>query len=175
MGVTERAGVAVPCGGDAAVDDQRITLMGLLIEAHARLTRVLGDELEAGAGIPLSWYDVLIRLGRAQDGLLTMSQLASEILFTSGGVTRLVDRMADAGYVARQSCPSDRRSIHLVLTPAGREKLLEATEVHLQGLEHHLIAPLDEADRMALAAALRKLRDAPAEAAGRDLAAKPAR
>ena len=134
-----------------------ITLMGLLVEVNAKLARILGAELEAVSGISLSWYDVLIRLGRSEEGRLTMTQLASEVLLTSGGVTRLVDRIEEAGYVARQNCPNDRRSVHVVLTPAGRDKLAAATLVHLAGLERHLIEPLDEPDRLSLARALRKL------------------
>ncbi len=139
-------------------DDERITLMGLLLEAHARLTRVLGAELESSCDLPLSWYDVMIRLGRAPDGHLTMTRLASEVSLTSGGITRLVDRMVAAGYVERLSCPTDRRSVFVVLTPAGTRKLEEATAEHLRGLERHLLGPLDDGDRAALATALRKLR-----------------
>jgi DNA-binding MarR family transcriptional regulator len=132
--------------------------MGLLLEAHAHLTRVLGAELEAACGLPLSWYDVMIRLGRSPDGHLTMTRLAGEVSLTSGGITRLVDRMATAGYVERRSCPTDRRSVFVALTPAGTRMLEEATVEHLRGLERHLLDPLDEGDREALAIALRKLR-----------------
>lgn len=154
-GVDPAAALACP----AVAGDDRITLMGLLLESHARLTRVLGAELEAACGLPLTWYDVLIRLGRAPEGHLTMSQLAGEVSLTSGGITRLVDRMVAAGYLERSSCPTDRRSIHVGLTAAGRRKLDEATVEHLKGLDRHLLGPLDEADRAALASALRKLRD----------------
>ena len=147
---------APACPGPAG--DERITLMGLLLETHARLTRVLGAELEAACDLPLTWYDVMIHLGRSPDGHLTMSRLAAEVSLTSGGITRLVDRMVDAGYVERSSCPTDRRSVYVALTPAGTRKLEEATAEHLQGLDRHLLAPLDDADRRALAAALRKLR-----------------
>jgi DNA-binding MarR family transcriptional regulator len=142
----------------ALVGDDRITLMGLLIETHARLTHVLGAELEAECGLPLGWYDVLIRLGRSPERRLTMTQLAGEVSLTSGGITRLVDRIAEAGYVERQNCPSDRRSVHVVLTESGVEKLSEATAAHLEGLERHLLAPLSEAERDGLAQTLRKLR-----------------
>lgn len=138
--------------------DERITLMGLLVEAHARLTRVLGSELEAACGLPLSWYDVMVRLDRSPDGHLTMTRLAGEVSLTSGGITRLVDRMVTAGYVERLGCPTDRRSVFVALTPAGTRMLEEATAEHLRGLERHLLDPLDHADRAALATALRKLR-----------------
>lgn len=140
------------------VGDDRLTLMGLLVEAHARLTRTLGAELEAACGLPLSWYDVLIRLGRSPASHLTMTQLAGEVSLTSGGITRLVDRIAEAGYVERQSCPTDRRSVYVALTPAGWQVLRRATVEHLAGLERHLVAPLEPADRAALESALRKLR-----------------
>jgi DNA-binding MarR family transcriptional regulator len=142
------------------VDDDRITLMGLLVETHSKLVRILGSELEERCGMPLTWYDVLIRLGRSPEQRLTMTQLAHEISVTSGGATRLVDRVVEAGLVERSHCPSDRRSVHVQLTPAGRERLNEATAVHLVGLEEHLIEPLDAADRVALERALRKLRGA---------------
>jgi DNA-binding MarR family transcriptional regulator len=140
------------------LDDERLTLMGLLVEAHARLTRALGAELEAACGIPLTWYDVMIRLGRSPEGHLTMTQLAGEVSLTSGGITRLVDRIVDAGYVERGSCPTDRRTVYVSLTPEGRRVLEAATTEHLEGLERHLISKLDPAERAALEAALRKLR-----------------
>jgi DNA-binding MarR family transcriptional regulator len=99
----------------------------------------------------------MIRLGRSADGRLTMTQLASEVSLTSGGVTRLIDRMVEAGLVERQDCPSDRRSVYVVLTPAGTDKLHEATVEHLAGLERHLLEPLDPAEQSSLAATLRKL------------------
>jgi len=132
--------------------------MGLLVEVHARLTRTLGAELEAACGLPLSWYDVMIRLGRSPDGFLTMTRLAGEVSLTSGGITRLVDRMVDAGYLERRSCPTDRRSVFVALTPEGDRMLTEATVEHLAGLDRHLIGPLTPGERGALASALRKLR-----------------
>jgi len=142
----------------SVADDDRITLMGLLVETHAKLTRVLGAEMEAASGIPLSWYDAMVRLRRTPDGFLTMTQLGAEVSLTSGGITRLVDRLVDAGYVERRSCPTDRRAVFVSLTPLGVAKVEEATAAHLDGIDRHLLAPLDAADREALEVALRKLR-----------------
>jgi len=140
------------------VGDERITLMGLLVETYTKLTRILGAALEDACGLPLTWFDVMIRLGRSPGGRLTMSQLATQVSLTTGGVTRLVDRIAEAGYVERQNCPSDRRSVYVALTAVGSEKLHEATAAHLEDLERHLLEPLDADERVALAGALRKLR-----------------
>ena len=76
---------------------------------------------------------------------------------------RLVDRVAEAGLVEREHCPSDRRSVWVVVTDQGRQKLAEAVAEHLEGLDRHLFGPLAPEDRTHLAAILSKLAgDAPA-------------
>src|ERR1700735_5526532 len=119
------------CGLLAQIDDERLALMGLLVRSHRRLTDLLGRELEQSVGIPLVWFDVLINIGGAPEGRLTMSKLSTDIALTTGGVTRLVDRMVEAGLVARQNCPSDRRSVHVVLTPEGQATLHRAVTAHM--------------------------------------------
>jgi len=151
------AGTREPC--PEHLRDQAITDMGLLIEAHAHLVRVLGAELEAARGIPLSWFDVLIRLGRSDGQRLTMTELAGQVALSSGGATRLVDRIAEAGLVERQHCPTDRRAVYVALTAAGRAELAEAVTVHIDGVRRHLVDRLTEEERAALQGALRKLRD----------------
>ena len=111
-------------------DDALITTFGRLIEAHGRLERRLGAELEARCNLPLAWFEVLVRLGRSDGGQLTMGALAEQVTLTTGGVTRLVDRMDAAGYVERLPCPTDRRVAYAAITEAGRTKLTEASEVH---------------------------------------------
>ncbi len=151
------AGGAGTCGILAQIDDERLHLMGLIVRAHRRLTETLGRELEQSAGIPLVFFDVLINVAAAPEGRLTMSRLSTDVALTTGGVTRLVDRMAEAGLVARQNCPKDRRSIHVVLTPEGQAVLDRAVGAHIDGIDRHLMAHLDNEERAALAAALTKI------------------
>jgi DNA-binding MarR family transcriptional regulator len=139
------------------LDDERIKLMGLVVRTHRLLADRLGRELEEAVGIPLVFFDVLIHVGGAPEGRLTMSRLSADVSLTTGGVTRLVDRMVEAGLVARHNCPNDRRSVHVVLTPAGQATLRSAIGAHIEGIDRHLFAPLDDADRAALAVALSKL------------------
>jgi DNA-binding MarR family transcriptional regulator len=102
---------------------------------------------------------VLINVGAAPEGRLTMSRLSADVALTTGGVTRLVDRMVEAGLVERQNCPSDRRSIHVILTTEGRSVLDRAVAAHIGGIDRHLMAHLDDDDRAALTAALTKVLD----------------
>ena len=121
------------------IDDPRITSFGRLFEAHARLTHRLNADLEDAVGIPLPWYGVLLLVGRSPEGVRPIGELISATAFTSGGVTRLVDRMERAGYVQRRPCPSDRRVQFVGLTDTGRDMLARATEVHLRGIQEFMI------------------------------------
>jgi MarR family transcriptional regulator, 2-MHQ and catechol-resistance regulon repressor len=145
------------CGVLAQINDDRLQLMGLLIRSHRRLTDLLGDELERNVGIPLVWFDVLIHVGGAPEGRMTMTKLSDSVAITSGGITRLIDRMVEAGLVARQNCPNDRRSVHVVLTPEGHATLGRAITEHIEGIDRHLFAQLNEKERANLTAVLTKL------------------
>jgi len=65
--------------------------------------------------------------------------------------------MVDAGLVERSACPSDRRSIHVVLTAEGRDVLDRAVAAHIEGIDRHLMAHLNDKDRANLATALSKI------------------
>jgi DNA-binding MarR family transcriptional regulator len=145
------------CGVLGQIDDERLQLMGLLVRSNRYLSLALGRELEQACDIPLVWFDVLIKVGGAPDGRLTMSKLSSDIALTTGGVTRLVDRMVQSGLVERQNCPSDRRSVHVMLTSEGQATLGKAVAQHIDSIDRHLMAPLNAADRAALSKALAKL------------------
>jgi DNA-binding MarR family transcriptional regulator len=139
------------------IDDPRITTFGRLIEAHALLTKRLGDELEATVGLPLLWYAVLLIVGRSANGFRPMNELIDATAFTSGGVTRLVDRMEQAGFVERRPCPTDRRVVYVFLTEQGWAMLQRATEVHLRGIQAHLIDVLAPAEGAQLDMLLAKI------------------
>jgi MarR family 2-MHQ and catechol resistance regulon transcriptional repressor len=115
-------------------DDALISTFGRLLEVQGRLERRLGADLEARFGLPHAWFEVLVRLARSDGGQLTMSGLADQVALTSGGITRLVDRMAAAGLVERRPCPTDRRVAYAGITDAGRERLAEAAVAHAANL-----------------------------------------
>ena len=141
--------------------DEKVQLFGLLLETNARLARTLGLELETQCDLPLAWFEVLLQLRRASESRLKMNQIADAIVHSSGGTTRLIDRLVEAGLVERQSCPSDRRAIYVAITRAGDAKLDEALDVHLSYLDKNLAGRLSLLERATLADLLAKL-NAPA-------------
>ncbi len=137
--------------------DEKVELFGLLLETNARLSRSLALVLEARCGLPLAWFEVLLQLRKSGDGQLKMNQIADAIVHSSGGTTRLVDRMEESGLVIRSNCPTDRRATFVAITPEGDRRLDEALAVHLDYLDGHLGGRLDRTERSALTALLTKL------------------
>lgn len=145
--------IAPPCpSGDPRLED-----MVLLGEVHHRLTAALEEELEQRCGLPLRSFEVLLQLMRAPHHQLTVTELAHRVDFTSGGATRLVDRLEQAALVERVHCPSDRRSVWVRLTSAGERAFAAAVAVHLETLDERLVKPLSSGERQALRVALHKL------------------
>jgi len=142
----------------ANLDDESITAYGMLHEAHRRLERAFSRSIEASLGIPGPEFEVLLRVGRSPDQHLRMTDLAAQLGLTSGGTTRLVDRVEHRGLVARMACPSDRRVQWVALTPEGRHLLDEAVEMHLDDLDREFASRLTDSEMRTLVRLLDKVR-----------------
>ena len=129
------------------------------LEAHALVVGALEAELDAERDLPLAWYDVLVSLSEAPDRRLRMQDLASRVLFSRSGLTRLLDRMVGSGLVKRERCDDDRRGTFAVLTAAGARRLRDASGVHLRGVREHFDRHLTDADVRSLRQALRRVID----------------
>lgn len=141
------------------IDDPAITTYGRLLEVGRRLEAVFGRTITERAGLPAPRFELLLRLGRTPGEQLSMSELADQLGVTSGGATRLVDKVAADGLVARHACSHDRRVQHVALTDEGRAVLAEALAWHREDLARELTDRLDPPDRAQLDALLDRLRD----------------
>nr|WP_203731734.1 MarR family transcriptional regulator [Streptomyces sp. SID12501] len=132
-------------------------VFGRLHGAAGRLDYIIGRALEEQCGISHLVFEVLLILGRAGGPGLSMRAVAQEQVLTTGGVTRLVDRMAAAGLVERAEDPDDRRGRLVRLTPLGEETTVRASRVHLENIQRYFVQPLPVADRARFAEDLRIL------------------
>jgi DNA-binding MarR family transcriptional regulator len=105
-----------------------------LLRVHAALAKALDAQLDDAHDLPLSSYEVLMYLADAEDERMRMCDLASTVLLSRSGLTRLVDRLAREGLLERVACDADGRGAFAKLTPAGREKLRQARATHLAGV-----------------------------------------
>jgi MarR family 2-MHQ and catechol resistance regulon transcriptional repressor len=85
-----------------------------------------------------------------------MSELAEWLTLSRGGITKLVDRLTEAGYLERVACAEDRRSLHAELTPAG-EKILEEMRVVYDAELERYISTLTAEEAELLTTALEKV------------------
>jgi DNA-binding MarR family transcriptional regulator len=128
-----------------------------MLRTHQQLIAILGAELEARHGMTISEYDVLRALIEAPDQRASMGELADRVLLTPSGMTRLVDRLVDRGYVTRETSRADARRQHAVLTDAGRAAWTTAGRTHLAGIRRLFVDRLEREELVALGSVWRHL------------------
>jgi DNA-binding MarR family transcriptional regulator len=141
------------------LSDDRLTLVGLLIESTTALRARLDRHLEREAHLPLQWFELLLRLARSPGRHLRMSDLAAQTSLTPSGLTRAIDRLEAAGLAERVPCPSDKRGAYAALTAHGLERITVAVGPHLVHVEEHLTSALTADEQDQLTFLLRKVRD----------------
>jgi len=90
-----------------------------LTKAQRRALALIERALAAAKLPPLAWYDVLLELERA-GGSLRPLELEREMLLAQYNLSRLIDRMEEAGYVERRALTEDRRGQVIVITSTGK-------------------------------------------------------
>jgi DNA-binding MarR family transcriptional regulator len=113
------------------------------LRAHSLMLQQIGEDLERAGLPPLPWYDVLWALHEAPEPLQNY-ELANAIVLSKSGLSRLVDRIEQAGLVERTSCPNDRRGVHIKLTDEGEEMLERMWPVYARGIAEHFLPALGE-------------------------------
>ena len=117
---------------------------------HDRIWR----ELEAGldrVNVSMSEYSVLSLLGEAGREGMRMSDLAARRLMSTGGFTRLADRLERRGLIERRRSADDGRSSNAVLTKDGRAILRKAWRQQHADLRRLFFDRLDDDDLRNLA------------------------
>jgi DNA-binding MarR family transcriptional regulator len=87
---------------------------------------------------------------------MSPSRLAEAVLISSGGMTKIIDRLERGGLVERSTDPNDRRGLLVTLTPAGRDKSESASAAYAAG-RARVLAHLSRAERSAIDDALQRL------------------
>ncbi|HSL34441.1 MAG TPA: MarR family winged helix-turn-helix transcriptional regulator [Candidatus Limnocylindrales bacterium] len=132
-------GATTPIDRKISPRDPRIATWRDFLVVHALLQRTLDQELRAEHDVSLAEYDALLVLAGAPNRRLRMHQLADQVLLSRSGVTRLIDRLVADGSVERENCSTDARGAEAVLTPAGLNRLREASGTHLRGIAEHFL------------------------------------
>jgi DNA-binding MarR family transcriptional regulator len=150
------------------LDTAALGLLGRLFRT-ARLADAILAEGLAKHDLQSGWFDLLAALRRAGTPYeLNPTDLMRTTMLSSGGMTKRLDRLAEAGLVERRPDPADRRGTVVRLTRRGKTAIDKALETHLTN-EQRLLRSLTPQQRSrldsllrALLADLEQLADAPA-------------
>jgi len=107
-------------------------------------------------GLTPPQYDVIVTLGCTQR--MNMNKLGERTLVTKGTLTGIIDRLEEKGLVKREVPESNRRSFHIVLTPAGQQVFEEVFPSHVEYLRERF-GPLNDIELETITHSLRKLRE----------------
>ncbi|WP_307863740.1 MarR family winged helix-turn-helix transcriptional regulator [Kribbella aluminosa] len=90
------------------------------------------QQLQRDAGIPHTYYEILVRLSEAPGNRLRMSELAVATLGSRSRLSHAVSRLEQNGWVRREGIESDRRGQVAILTELGRQKLVDTAPGHVE-------------------------------------------
>jgi MarR family transcriptional regulator, organic hydroperoxide resistance regulator len=103
-----------------------IQTLALLVKAAYRAGMREMNAALADLGLTAPQAEALAVL--AQAGPLSLNQLGGLLIAEGGHPSRLVDRLVQAGWVARHEAPEDRRRVTLRLTAAGARLHAQAVQ-----------------------------------------------
>jgi DNA-binding MarR family transcriptional regulator len=146
-----------------------IALWTSLVSASRHLVETIEARLKHAGLPPLTWYDALLEIEKAGPDGLRPFELQGRLLLPQYGTSRLLDRIAAAGYVDRVPSPEDGRGQIIRITPAGHDIRRKIWPVYARSLAELIEARLPPDAVAPLTAALRHLRGtAPSEPQGND-------
>jgi len=148
--------------GDDLVAQWRSITSGVL-RAQGRIDRMVEE-----SGVPAQWFAVLHSLLLAPEHRLPMNALARDLAMSSGGFTKLADRMAVEGLIDRRSSAEDRRVVNARLTAKGLRTAEQAAALYRDALTKTLLDVVGPERLTDTAATLQELGDAHADAAVAD-------
>ncbi len=127
-----------------------------LVRARHKVVSAVEADGKAAGVLPMEQYDVLWELERAPEGRRPY-ELEERLLFAQYNLSRLIDRMVEAGLVRKVSCPEDKRGHVLHITEAGRKQRKATWPHYAKSINRHVGDKLSEAEADRLAALLSKL------------------
>jgi MarR family transcriptional regulator, organic hydroperoxide resistance regulator len=129
-----------------------------IIRFEIELWNAVDARLKSEFDLPLTHFEPMSVMDRLPG--CRVYDIAAELGITTGGTSKLVDRIEAHGYCRRLPNPADRRSSLLELTPEGRRLFAEAGAAFDDELERRLGTAVPERTLRQFAATLTRLRAA---------------
>lgn len=146
---------------NADEDESWRSLWALMTWLPVRLDAQLRTEAE----LSLSEYHALSQISEAPDRTMRLSALAARANMTLSHLSRVITRLADAGWIIRSPDPDDGRYTRAHLTDAGWEKLRAAAPSHVEAVRQAVFDNLSADEARTLGRAAARVADAVAPGA----------
>ncbi|MFI1186993.1 MarR family winged helix-turn-helix transcriptional regulator [Streptomyces californicus] len=110
--------------------------------AYLHATTLLEDhldrQLQRDAGMPHTYYGLLVQLSQAPRRRMRMTELARNAKITRSRLSHAIARLEKNGWVRREDCPSDKRGQNAVLTDDGHAMLGRSAPGHVEAVRQAL-------------------------------------
>ena len=137
------------------LDPDPLNVVGRVLVLAQHLEKSVNSALEQH-NLTLGQFDILATLRRnGTRGELSPSELRKNVALSSGGMTARLDKLEEAGLIARKQDPNDRRMLVIELTPQGTQVIESATATRFEEARKSL-PPLSNSELETLAELLRK-------------------
>jgi DNA-binding MarR family transcriptional regulator len=130
-----------------------------LLNAHTSVIARAEEALAAAELPPLAWYDVLWSIRRAPARSVRMAELASSLTISRGGLSKLADRLENAGLIRREPADTDGRGLYAVLTTEGNTLLRRMWPVYARALREAFVSAISNEEAALIAATLRRINE----------------
>lgn len=137
-----------------------VSLWGHVIEGFQRTNRHLHRTVEQEFSLNAAETEALLRLGRSAEGRLPMTELAGQVAFSTGGVSKVADRLARRSLARRVPSRTDRRVTYLTLTPEGAAVAAALQERVADIVQRTVVDVLGPGEAVRVARAMAALADA---------------
>jgi DNA-binding MarR family transcriptional regulator len=102
------------------------------------LDSALDAQLLRDAGMPHTYYMILVNLSEKSDRSARMSELAERLKFSQSRLSHAVARLEERGWVRREKYAGDKRGNLAVLTDEGHEALAASAPGHVEAVRENL-------------------------------------
>ena len=118
-----------------------------LLEVGALVQHGVEGQLRRDGGLSFVQFQILAICGEDPSSPRSMTDLADRLVHSKSGLTYQVDRLEQAGLVARVPSPQDERGVNVTLSPKGASLLKRVLPGHIEVVRDVLVDALDDADR----------------------------
>ena len=128
-----------------------------LLEVSALVQRGVEGQLRRDGGLSFVQFQILAICGDDPSSPKSMTDLADRLVHSKSGLTYQVDRLEQAGLVARVPSGRDERGVDVTLSPKGAAVLQRVLPGHTEEVRDVLVDALDGPERDELTRLLRRV------------------